>query len=150
MTELARYAVLTAPGVVDIRERQLPDPAGDEGLLAVEACGVCGSDVSLFAGAAGNYAYPIAPGHEPFGTVVRLGRTLGELTGLREGDCVVVQSELRCGRCRGCRAGRRCVSGGRPRHYGFRHPDDAPGLWGGFGTHLSLTPDTALVPLGSD
>ena len=70
-----------------------------------------------------------------------------------EGDRVAVHSTLTCGRCRTCRAGLRgCTA---PEFadttiYGFRSPDVAPALWGGFSTHLYLAPEAIVVPMSPD
>lgn len=45
MADLVRAAVQTGPLQIEIREFPRPPVGPDEGLLRVEACGVCGSDV---------------------------------------------------------------------------------------------------------
>jgi L-iditol 2-dehydrogenase len=96
-----RQAVLTRPGEIRIEEAPMPAPTGDELLVRVEACGVCGSDRAIFAG-----HHPISPpvvlGHEYAGTVVELGP---RATGFNVGDRVVVDPNIMCGRCIFCRRG---------------------------------------------
>ena len=78
MVERARFVVQTAPERYEIRETGLPDIGADDALLAIEACGVCGTDVEFFAGdmaylRTGEAAYPMRIGHEWSGTVSAVG-----------------------------------------------------------------------------
>lgn len=64
-----------------------PEPAADEVLVRVAACGVCGSDLNAWRGVAG-IDYPSAagaPGHETLGEVLAVGR---EVSGVRPGETV--------------------------------------------------------------
>jgi threonine dehydrogenase-like Zn-dependent dehydrogenase len=144
--------VQTAPETYELRDVPLPAVGPDDALLAVEACGVCGTDVEVFEGLLGT-KFPIVPGHEPLGRIIAIGDNARRKWAMIEGDRVAVHSTLTCGRCRTCRAGLRgCTA---PEFadstiYGFRSPDVAPGLWGGFSTHLYLAPEAILVPMSPD
>jgi L-iditol 2-dehydrogenase len=76
-------------------------PLGHLGLddihLKVEACGICGSDIT--AAIDGSEAYR-AFGHEIAGTVLEIGQAV---TNVRVGDKVVLESASACGRCSNCR-----------------------------------------------
>jgi D-arabinose 1-dehydrogenase-like Zn-dependent alcohol dehydrogenase len=52
---------------IEIEEFELPKIGPDAGLLQVEACGMCGSDVEQYDGAFGQLSlrYPVIPVHEP-------------------------------------------------------------------------------------
>jgi threonine dehydrogenase-like Zn-dependent dehydrogenase len=149
MADQATFVVQTAPERYELREAPLPDVGPDDALLRVEACGVCGTDLEVFEGVS-RVRFPIVPGHEPFGRIVRIGDAASRRWALSEGDRVAVHSTLTCGRCRTCRAGLRgCTA---PEFadstiYGFRSPDVAPTLWGGFSTHLYLAPEAIVVPI---
>ena len=65
----------------------------DESLVAVEAAGICGTDLEL---ARGYYDFNGIPGHEFIGRVV---------SGARVGQRVVADINLGCGRCQRCQAG---------------------------------------------
>src|SRR5262249_6535132 len=68
--------------------------------------GICGSDVHSYAeGAVGDTpcAYPMVLGHEPAGTVVKVG---DGVTGLAPGDRAALEPALFCYHCEFCRAGR--------------------------------------------
>jgi L-iditol 2-dehydrogenase len=68
-----RSAVLEAPGRFVIVDEPVPEIAPDEVLLRVEACGVCASELDMYAGLEGHATYPWRPGHEVSGTVERIG-----------------------------------------------------------------------------
>ncbi|MBE3576929.1 MAG: zinc-binding dehydrogenase [Limnochordales bacterium] len=69
-----RAAVIEQPGVVAIRD--VPDPVAERGLgpdeveIEVKAAGLCGTDWHIFRGEHGG-VYPIIPGHEFAGVVLR-------------------------------------------------------------------------------
>ncbi len=148
----ATMVVQTAPETYELREAALPAIGADDALLAVEACGICGTDVEVFEGGPGR-RYPLVPGHEPVGRIVEIGDAARARWQVAPGDRVAIHSTLTCGRCRTCRAGLRgCTA---PEFadstiYGFRSPEVPPGLWGGFATHLYLAPETMLVPMSPD
>jgi len=83
-----RTATLIHPERFALCDVEPPRPGQDQVLLAVEGCGVCGSDMGPWHGVAG-LAYPLAPGapgHEVFGTIAALGPGAGG--GLAVGDAV--------------------------------------------------------------
>ena len=68
-------ATLVEPGRFALGEVEPPQPGPGQVLLAIQGCGVCGSDMGPWRGVAG-ISYPLppgAPGHEVFGTVAALG-----------------------------------------------------------------------------
>jgi threonine dehydrogenase-like Zn-dependent dehydrogenase len=70
-----RAAVITGPGAAEIADVPTPDPGPGEVLVAIEGCGVCGSDLPVWEGRPW-FAYPRAPGapgHEGWGHVVARG-----------------------------------------------------------------------------
>ena len=83
----------------------VPPPAvGDEDVLvAVQACGICGSDLHGFDGTSGRRTPPLILGHEAAGVVAAVGSRAGAW---REGDRVTFESTFFCGSCRACSAGR--------------------------------------------
>ncbi len=84
---------------------EVPDPVLGEAdvLVAVRACGICGSDVHGFDGSSGRRTPPLVMGHEAAGVVARVGAAAG---GWSPGDRVTFESTLSCGACRACLAGR--------------------------------------------
>jgi threonine dehydrogenase-like Zn-dependent dehydrogenase len=69
-----RAAVVQAPGDLAIAELPDPAPRDHEVVVAVELCGICGTDVHVLDGDYGVVRYPVIPGHEFGGEVVAVGR----------------------------------------------------------------------------
>lgn len=65
--------VLNDLGKICLEERDLPAVAEHEVLVEVKAAGICGSDIPRIY-ITGAYHYPLIPGHEFSGQVVRLGK----------------------------------------------------------------------------
>jgi 2-desacetyl-2-hydroxyethyl bacteriochlorophyllide A dehydrogenase len=99
-----RAAVIAEPGSISVREAPDPTPTPHEVVVAVGACGVCGTDLHIADGEFPPTPYPIVPGHEFAGTVVEIGSEVA--TGIAVGDRVAVDPSLFCGHCPACRAGR--------------------------------------------
>jgi 2-desacetyl-2-hydroxyethyl bacteriochlorophyllide A dehydrogenase len=98
-------AIFDAPGKVRIGVIPDPTPAPDELIVRVGACGICGTDLHIFAGDNPLARYPAVPGHEFAGEVVAMGTQAGQ-TGITIGCKVAVDPNLNCGYCEQCRAGR--------------------------------------------
>jgi L-iditol 2-dehydrogenase len=83
----------------------MPVPAIGPGelLVAVKACGICGSDVHGFDGSTGRRIPPIVMGHEAAGVVEQVGPAA---KGFAPGDRVTFDSTVYCGQCTYCRTGR--------------------------------------------
>ena len=80
----------------------LPNLGPDEVLVAVKACGICGSDVHGMDGSTGRRRPPIIMGHEAAGVIDRVGDNVKEWL---PGDRVTFDSTLYCGHCFYCRQG---------------------------------------------
>ncbi|MCU1457398.1 MAG: Alcohol dehydrogenase GroES domain protein [Actinomycetia bacterium] len=147
----AHALVLTEPGHLEARDLPFPEIGEDDGLLRVEATGICGSDVHQFRGTlvGAPCVTPTIPGHEVVGRVERAGAAALARWGVSVGDLVVMEEVVMCGECPRCR-------GGGPgcdhmRVYGLSvRVDEPPGLWGGYATHVYLHPQVRLhrVPDG--
>ncbi len=79
-----------------------PEPGAEEVLIAVKACGICGSDVHGMDGSTGRRRPPIIMGHEVAGVVSRAG---SGISGWAPGDRVTLDSTIYCGQCEFCRSG---------------------------------------------
>jgi len=95
-----RAAVLAAPGRFELRELPRPAPGRDEVLIRIARTGICGTDLHIFHGRYAADRLPLIPGHEFAGHVAAFGR---DVTGLDEGQPVVVDMNIGCGRCYWCR-----------------------------------------------
>lgn len=101
----------------DIRIDEVPDPSAGPGqvMVAVDWCGICGSDLHeylegpLFIPPVGSphpitgETLPVVMGHEFAGTVAEVG---DGVEGLSVGDKVAVEPYYVCGECAACTAGR--------------------------------------------
>ncbi len=78
-----------------LRDVPVPSIAKGEALVAVDACGLCGTDLMKLA----QRPERAVLGHEVAGRVAAIGRGA---RGLKEGDRVVVAHHVPCGRCHYC------------------------------------------------
>ena len=82
----------------------VPEPAPDQVLLRVRACGVCRTDLHVVDGELPEPKLPLVPGHEVVGTVAARGR---DVERFEEGERVGIPwLGWTCETCRFCRAGR--------------------------------------------
>jgi L-iditol 2-dehydrogenase len=79
-----------------------PECGPNEVLVAVKACGICGSDVHGMDGSTGRRRPPIIMGHEAAGVIAEVGRAVN---GWKRGDRVTFDSTIYCGACEFCRRG---------------------------------------------
>ena len=151
-----KAAVMMAPGRIETQAFPYPEIGDDAMVIALEMCGICGTDKHTWRGETTQYGgtpaetstpFPIIPGHEIVGTVAEIGRRARrelEYTGkeLRIGDRVVMCPDILCGRCWYCRN-----SFGFPlceniRGYGNHYTaTEAPHLMGGWAEHIYVRPD---------
>jgi L-iditol 2-dehydrogenase len=87
---------------LEITDIPVPAPAGDELLVRVAACGICGSDVHGYDGSSGRRIPPLVMGHEAAGTIAEIGTGVN---GFTRGDRVTFDSTVYCGECNNCRRG---------------------------------------------
>jgi S-(hydroxymethyl)mycothiol dehydrogenase len=80
----------------------IPDPGPGEAVVAIQACGVCHTDLHYREGNIED-AYPFLLGHEAAGKVEALGEGV---TDLEVGDFVILNWRAVCGVCRACRKGK--------------------------------------------
>lgn len=127
-------AVLKGPGRLEVEQVPVPELGDGDVLVAVDLCGVCGSDLHMVLdgwGAPGSWQ-----GHEWIGSVAAVGPGVTTWT---PGDVVVGGPMARCGTCAMCRIGRPSLCADR----------DTPGIGleqGGFAT-FKLAPADELLPL---
>ncbi|MEV5741032.1 S-(hydroxymethyl)mycothiol dehydrogenase [Microbispora rosea] len=80
----------------------VPDPGPGEALVAVQACGVCHTDLHYREGGI-NDEFPFLLGHEAAGVVEAVGAGVTEV---EPGDFVILNWRAVCGACRACLRGR--------------------------------------------
>jgi threonine dehydrogenase-like Zn-dependent dehydrogenase len=151
MADSVRAAVQVAPGTIEIREFPRPVIGDEDGLLRVEANGICGSDVELFRGhMKGRSSAPLIPGHEPLGIVEEVGEKAAQRWGVQPGDRVALEVIVPCRSCHDCLTGRYQSCRHRRFGHGVTPIDVPPSLWGGFAEHLYLTPGAVLHKVDRD
>ena len=146
-----RAGVFLGDGTHEVRAFPAPEPPPGGAVLAVEAVGLCGSDLAQLQGVndVPGQTYPVVPGHEIVAHVHRITAEAAAAWGLAEGDRVCVDEVLRCGVCPACRSGDPTCA--RMQVYGYTlGVDDGSGLWGGYGEQMTVLPGTNLhrVPEG--
>jgi L-iditol 2-dehydrogenase len=101
-----QIAQLTSVRQFRIVDEPAQDPGPGEIQVRVDAVGICGSDVHSYSeGGVGDSPcqFPMVLGHEPAGTVVKLG---AGVTGWAKGDRAALEPACYCYHCEHCRAGR--------------------------------------------
>jgi S-(hydroxymethyl)mycothiol dehydrogenase len=103
MTSHVRGVIARSKGEpVEVTTVLVPDPGPGEALVAVQACGVCHTDLHYREGGIGD-DYPYLLGHEAAGVVEAVG---AGVTSVAPGDFVILNWRAVCGECRACRRGR--------------------------------------------
>jgi alcohol dehydrogenase len=118
-----------------------------DGILRVEACGLCGTDHEQYTGHLPSQ-HAFIPGHEVIGVLEEAGPEAEARWGVKAGQRVAVEVFQSCRECAACKAGlyRRCEKNGLATMVGFRDAEPAPHLCGGYATHLALGWDSMLLP----
>jgi S-(hydroxymethyl)mycothiol dehydrogenase len=103
MTQQVRGVVARSKGEpVTVETIVVPDPSPGEAVVAVQACGVCHTDLHYREGGI-NDEFPFLLGHEAAGVVEAVGP---DVSTVAPGDFVVLNWRAVCGRCRACLRGR--------------------------------------------
>jgi len=101
-TEVRGVVAVTRGAPVATVTIVVPDPGPGEARVAVQACGVCHTDLHYRQGGI-NDEFPFLLGHEAAGLVESVGPGV---TSVAPGDFVVLNWRAVCGECRACRRGR--------------------------------------------
>lgn len=103
MSQTVRGVISRSKGQpVELVDIVIPDPGPGEVVVAVQACGVCHTDLTYREGGI-NDSYPFLLGHEAAGIV----ETVGDgVTAVEPGDFVILNWRAVCGQCRACKRGR--------------------------------------------
>ncbi len=98
-----KRARVIAPNKIILEDAPIPAAQAGEILIAVQVCGICGSDIHAFAGKHPFIDLPVVPGHEFAGVITGLG---AGVKGYTLGQRVTVEPSLVDGTCPRCRSGR--------------------------------------------
>jgi S-(hydroxymethyl)mycothiol dehydrogenase len=103
MPQHVKGVVARAKGApVSLETIVVPDPGPGEVIVAVQACGVCHTDLHYREGGI-NDEFPFLLGHEAAGVVEQVG---AGVTDVAVGDYVILNWRAVCGSCRACLRGR--------------------------------------------
>src|SRR3989449_4809912 len=103
-------AVAVAPLRTELRRLPVPVVGPDDGLLAVDACGLCGTDWDFYTRQRGAHLGPLILGHEIVGRVAALGEDAAKRWNITSGDRIAVEEFLHAASASSVDpAGRRCV-----------------------------------------
>lgn len=134
--------VMTAKRELTPMDIEIPDIDDDAAILKLEACGICGSDYEQFEDML-RTPMPVVPGHEPLGTIARIGDRAAARWGVDVGDRVAVETMLSCRHCDPCLGGRYHLCDHR-KIYSYVPLDEWPGLWGGYAQYMYLHPNSVI------
>jgi L-iditol 2-dehydrogenase len=124
-----RAVVLEAPETLRVDDRPIPSPGPGEVLVDIITTGICGTDLSIYAGKI-PVRHPLVMGHEMFGRISPSDP--GETSAIpKSGARVIVDPVISCGTCYVCSKGQGnlCPDGallGRDRDGGFRQTVAVP------------------------
>ncbi|MFN8526892.1 MAG: alcohol dehydrogenase catalytic domain-containing protein [Chloroflexota bacterium] len=97
-----KRALLSAVETIQIEDVPTAHPAAGEVRVAIDACGICGSDLHMYHGDHPVLRPPLVMGHEFVGRVVEVGPGAREL---RVGDRVIGMAGRGCNECEACLEG---------------------------------------------
>lgn len=144
----ARAVVFEQAETFVVRPVALPPVGSGDMLVEVLLCGVDGSELHMYRGELPwfNARVPIIFGDEIIGRVVQIGASAADARGMKVGDRITIEARWPCNRCRCCTEGQYYLCENNPdgRGYGTISMNDAPGLWGGYATHV-FVPAQALA-----
>lgn len=102
MSQEVRGIIATTKGEpVTLETIVVPDPGPGEAVVAIQACGVCHTDLHYREGGI-NDEFPFLLGHEAAGLVEAVG---DGVTNVIPGDFVILNWRAVCGSCRACKRG---------------------------------------------
>ncbi|MHA2297730.1 MAG: zinc-dependent alcohol dehydrogenase family protein [Candidatus Hodarchaeales archaeon] len=88
-----KAAVFEEPRKITMKKYDVPEIGDYELLIRVAYCGICGTDVHVYQGKLPFVKYPIIPGHEFSGTIVKVGLKVENYS---LGDKVAINPNLSC------------------------------------------------------
>jgi S-(hydroxymethyl)mycothiol dehydrogenase len=103
MSQVVQGVIARSKGApVELTSVVVPDPGPGEAVVAIQACGVCHTDLHYREGGIGD-DFPYLLGHEAAGVVESVGEGV---TDVAPGDYVILNWRAVCGQCRACTRGR--------------------------------------------
>ena len=142
------YAAVTAKAPLVPYSIERRDPGPHEVLIDILYCGVCHSDIHQVRDEWGGSIFPMVPGHEIVGTVVKTGENVNKW---KIGDTVGVGCFIdSCHECEACKEGEEqfCEAGMSATYNGYEQDGKTP-TYGGYSTCITVNEDYVLrIPAG--
>jgi threonine dehydrogenase-like Zn-dependent dehydrogenase len=138
-----------------LEQREFPLPHLNEGelLVKISASGVCGSDVHMWLGKDPRLRLPMILGHEGIGRIAKLYGERNSVHGisLREGDLIIWNRGVTCGRCYFCVVKHTPALCPNRWVYGITtNCADPPYLRGCYAEYILLTTKTDILKIEAD
>jgi L-iditol 2-dehydrogenase len=102
MIKKMRAAVYLGPGMIELRDVPIPEPAAGEILVKVRAATTCGTDVKTYLRGHPKFPPPFGFGHEFAGDIAKVGEGVTQFC---EGMRVTSNVFAECGQCFYCKRG---------------------------------------------
>ncbi|MEI6208164.1 MAG: NAD(P)-dependent alcohol dehydrogenase [Desulfuromonadales bacterium] len=148
MITTTAYAAVSAQSKLAPYTIERRDPGPHEVLIDILYCGVCHSDIHEVRNEWGGSIYPMVPGHEIVGRVVKRGE---QVVTWKIGDTVGVGYFIdSCHVCDECREGEEqyCEKGMNTTFNGYEHDGKTP-TYGGYSARITVNEDYVLrIPAG--
>jgi uncharacterized zinc-type alcohol dehydrogenase-like protein len=148
MKTTAAYAAISAKTPLVPYPIERRDPSPNEVLIDILYCGVCHSDIHQVRDEWGGSIFPMVPGHEIVGTVVKAG---SQVSKWKIGDTVGVGCFVdSCHECEACKEGEEqfCEAGMSATYNGYEQDGKTP-TYGGYSTCITVREDYVLrIPAG--
>ncbi|MEI6692547.1 MAG: NAD(P)-dependent alcohol dehydrogenase [Chlorobium sp.] len=150
MLPIPAYAARTAKALLEPYEINRREPGLHDILIDILYCGICHSDIHQARDEWGGSMFPMVPGHEIVGTVIRTGV---HVTKWKIGDTVGVGCFVdSCRECEACREGEEqfCEKGMSATYNSFEQDRYTP-TYGGYSTCITVNEDYVLrIPSGME
>ena len=95
-----KAAILEKIEDLKIKDMPIPKPSGNELLIKVKACAVCGTDVKVYHSGHKNIEFPRITGHELSGEIIEAGKNVRNY---EKGMRIAVAPAVPCGKCFYCK-----------------------------------------------
>ncbi len=148
MLHTPAYAAKKAKSSLEPYQINRREPGAHDVLIDILYCGICHSDIHQARDEWGGSKFPMVPGHEIVGTVVKAG---GHVTKWKLGDTVGVGCFIdSCRECEACLDGEEqfCEEGMSATYNSFERDGKTP-TYGGYSTRITVHEDYVLrIPSG--
>lgn len=148
MLNTPAYAAMNAKTPLEPYTINRREPGPHEVLIDILYCGICHSDIHQARDEWGGSIFPMVPGHEMVGTVVKAG---DHVTKWNVGDTVGVGCFIdSCHECEACKEGEEqfCEAGMNATYNSYERDGKTP-TYGGYSTRITVNEDYVLrIPGG--